>query len=135
MKPQLGLSLVCKKIISFFLTYDHQGGSKIGFMKRLIPFLIILGFFLDLSDGRVGRPHIKDQIHICLQQKGGISAYTPSENLSSKWKEGKNSYVETVSFCIPLEDPPKHVQPPQSIKPFSQRHYCRLGLGCGGLPS
>lgn len=104
-------------------------------VKHSGSLLIIAALCLGLSSPRAGPNQAKTQINACNNAYIEISAYLPSNKLSSKWDVAEKPFLRPDGFCIRLEPAPKYFPPADFLSPLSPKHFYWLGLGCGGLPS
>ncbi len=107
------------------------------YMRRLIPFLILLAFLLDLSDGRIGRSHVKVKASFGVSSQENLyaSASLPAEKLSDTWNIDKKLSLSPISICEWAEPSLSHLSPPDPVRPLYHKLLFCLGLGSGGLPS
>ncbi len=105
-------------------------------MKRGFPFLIIAAFILGLAVGGVGRPHVQSKIRLCTQDCPTLLAYLPEETNLDNWDvAAKPSALLSNSVLPKFPASREKLRPSNGRRTLSPKHYGRLGLGCGGLPS
>jgi hypothetical protein len=104
-------------------------------MKRLVPFLILAAFFLGITGGKVSRLHVKLQIRASTPGCPQFSIYLPGCEPSKKLDVAEQPLTQPCNLISFLEPSQKSLPPWPSLSPASPKHYCWLGLGCGGLPS
>jgi hypothetical protein len=104
-------------------------------MKRLLPFLILAAFLLGITGGKVSRLYVRLQIHACAPDCPQFSIYIPSGEPSKKLDVAEQPLTPPCDLVSFLELSRKSLPPWPAFSPALPKHYCWLGLGCGGLPS
>jgi hypothetical protein len=103
-------------------------------MKRLVPFLILVAFFLGLPGSRGGPAPVQLRFRTCVPSYPQFSKYIPRDEFSNKWdvSEELPSPPNNSVFFKPSQ---KNFIAGDFLSPTPPKHYTWLGYGCGGLPS
>ena len=104
-------------------------------MKRLLPLLILAAFLFGITGGNLSRLPSDLQVRASAPDCPQFSIYVPDEESSTKLDVDEQPLTQPCDNISFLEPSRENLPPLPVFSPASTKHYCWLGLGCGGLPS
>ena len=103
-------------------------------MKRLVPVLVLVAFWLALADGSLGRPQVKFPIRACPQACPNYSPYLPADPVFDQGDVAPEPAAPQSNLVFLLEPSQEALPAGYWLNPSSPKHYCWLGQGSGALP-